>query len=129
MFPCDTNLKIDHFGVIEIFNCYAKTKQPRVIKYIHDKSNYKQSGYQTSVMDLNWSLLCNNNLNPSQMVEVFDYLLAQVLNHHAPLEKCYIRNNKNSFQLADKWLTRKTKSLKISREKFLNEENYKTLLN
>ena len=60
------------------------------------------------------------------MVEVFDYLLAQVLNYHAPLKKCYIRNNKNSFQLADKWLTRKTKSLKISRDKFLNDENYKT---
>ena len=26
----------------------------------------------------------------------------------APLKKCYIRKNKNSFQLADKWLTRKT---------------------
>ena len=59
------------------------------------------------------------------MVVVFDYLLAQVVNHQAPLKKCYIRNNKNSFQLADKWLTRKTKSLKISRDKFLNEENYK----
>ena len=61
------------------------------------------------------------------MVEVFDYLLAQVLNHHAPLKKCYIRNNENSFQLADKWLTRKTKSLKNSRDKFLNNENYKAL--
>ena len=60
------------------------------------------------------------------MVKVFDYLLAQVLNHHAPLKRCYIRNNKNSFQLADKWLTRKTKSLKISRDEFLNDENYKT---
>ena len=114
VFTCDTNLKSGHFGVLGIFNCYSKTKQPRLIKYIHDKSNYKKSSYQTSVRDLNWSLLYNNNLNPSQMIEVFDYLLAQVLNHHAPLKKCYIRNNKNSFQLADKWLTRKTKSLKIS---------------
>ena len=52
------------------------------------------------------------------MVEVFDYLLAQVLNHHSPLKNCYIRNNKNNFKLPDKWLTRKTKSLKISRDKF-----------
>ena len=59
------------------------------------------------------------------MVEVFDYLLAQVLNHRASLKKCNIRNNKNGFQLTDKWLTRKTKSLKISRDKFLNDENYK----
>ena len=123
---CDTNLKSDHFGVLGIFNCYAKTKQPRLIKYIHDKSNYKKSSYQESVRDLNWSLLYNNSFNPSLMVEVLDYILAQVLNHHAPLKKCYIRNNKNSFQLADKWLTRKTKSLKISRDKFLNDENYET---
>ena len=53
------------------------------------------------------------------MVDVFDYLLAQVLNHHAPLKKCFIGNNKNSFQLADKWLTRNTKSLKISRDENL----------
>ena len=87
VFACDTNLKSDHFNVLGIFNCYAKTKQPRLIKYIHEKSNYKQSSYQTSVRDLNWSLLYNNNLNPSQMVEVFDYLLAQVLIHYAPLNK------------------------------------------
>ena len=42
VFACDTNLKSDHFGVLGIFNCYAKTKQPRLIKYIHDKSNYKK---------------------------------------------------------------------------------------
>ena len=60
------------------------------------------------------------------MVEVFDYLLAQVLSHHAPLKKCFMRNKKNSFQLADKWLTRKTKILEISRDKFLSDENYKT---
>ena len=62
------------------------------------------------------------------MVEVFYYLLAQILNHHAPLKKFYIRSNKNSFQLDDKWLTRKTKSPKISGDKFLNVENYKTFI-
>ena len=31
VFACDTNLKSDHFGVLWIFNCYAKTKQPRLI--------------------------------------------------------------------------------------------------
>ena len=90
------------------------------------RATIKKSSYQTSVRDLNWSLLYNKNLNPSEMVEVFDYLLAQVLNHHAPLKKFYIRNNKNSFQLADKWLTRKINSLKISRATFLNDEIYKT---
>ena len=60
------------------------------------------------------------------MVEDFDYLLAQVLNLHAPLSKCFIRNNKNSFQMADKLLPKKTKSPKISRDKFLNNESYKT---
>ena len=60
------------------------------------------------------------------MVEVFDYLIAQVLSLHAPLKKCFTRNNKNSFRMADKLLTKKTKSLKTSRDKFLNNENYKT---
>ena len=60
------------------------------------------------------------------MVAVFDYLLAQVLNHHAPLKICYTRNNENSFELADKWITRKTKSIKISRDKLLNDQNHKT---
>ena len=69
----------------------------------------------------------DNNLNPSQMVEFFYYLLAQVLDRHTPLKECFIRDNKNSFQLADKWLTRKTKSLKTSREKFLNDENHKII--
>ena len=59
VFTCYTNLKSDHFGVVGVFYCYAKTKKPR-------------------------------------------------LNHHVPLKKCFIRNNKNSFQLADKGLTRKT---------------------
>ena len=39
VFTCDTNLKSDHFSVVWIFN-YAK--QPRLIKYIHNKSNYKK---------------------------------------------------------------------------------------
>ena len=42
VFACDTNLKSNHFGVVGIFNCYAKSKQPRLIIYIHDKSNYKK---------------------------------------------------------------------------------------
>ena len=87
-FACDTNLKSDNFDVLGIFNCYAKTKQPRLITCIHEENNYNKSSYQTSVRDLNWSFLYNNNLNPSQMVEVFDYLLAQVLNHHALFKKC-----------------------------------------
>ena len=71
------------------------------------RATIKNQATKNLLRDLNWSLLNNNNLRQSQMVEVFDYILSKVLNHHAPLKKCFIRNNKNSFQLADKWLTSK----------------------
>ena len=53
------------------------------------------------------------------MLEVFDYLQAQVLNHHAPLKKM--------FHTKNKWLTRKLFLLNFPETNQL-DENYNTFL-
>ena len=59
------------------------------------------------------------------MFDLFTNTFVQELEKHAPIKKCFIRNDKNIFSLSENWISITTRQLMINRENFLNDENFK----
>ena len=57
------------------------------------------------------------------MLQVFTENFTTALSKSAPLQKCFIRNDKSFFTLTDKWLTRKSRELMVDRDRFLNDKD------
>ena len=52
------------------------------------------------------------------MFDLLTNTIVQALEKHAPIKKCFIRNDKNKFSLSEKWISNTTRQLIISRENF-----------
>ena len=59
------------------------------------------------------------------MFDLFINTFVQALQKHAPIKKCFIRNDKNNFSLSEKLISNTKNQLMINRENFLNDETFK----
>ena len=112
----DCPIKSDHFCNLGILKTKYEKKSSVFCKFIYDKAYYKSQEFIHTLRDADWSPVYNMS-NVNEMMLSFNQILSSAIIKHAPLKKCFVRNDKSCFTLTEKWM--KSSDFKPS---FLNQQ-------
>ena len=102
-----------------------KTTRKSIVKEIFDKSTYHPDSFIQSVLMGNWGDFYAQNCEEG-MYTSFVRIIEKALNHNIRKKKVFIRNDKSSLLIHEKWVDAATKKIydQIDPDINPNNENY-----
>ena len=117
-FVFNSPFKTDHFGSVVFTNVFAE-KQKCTILQKFDLSTYQKDAFCLSLSNIPWFRIYNCS-NATDMFNLFVYMLASVVEKHAPVKKIFLRKRTPKL-FKESWYDSECKTLTQARQAAYHE--------
>ena len=94
-FVFNSLFETDHFGSVIFTNVFAENQKCTILQ-MFDLSTYQKAVFCLSLSNIPWFRIYNRS-NATDMFNLFVYMLASVVEKHAPVKKIFLRKRTLNF--------------------------------